>query len=262
MNVREMKDRISRMRSLSIAACLAVPTMLLAQAPRLDPTQVERGRAQFKSNCGFCHGDDATGNRGPDLIRSTALGHDARGEALTPIIRAGRPSEGMPAFATLSDAQIADMVVFLHHQSDSALASNQVPNDYPLAKLLTGNADAGKAFFNGAGGCTKCHSVTGDLAGIAKKYPPLELQQRMLWPRAPKSRAAVKLASGATIEGTLVHNDEFTISLIDKDGWHRSWDREKVTVEIRDPLAAHKEMMPRYTDADIHNLFAYLVSQK
>ncbi len=108
----------------------------------------------------------------------------------------------MPAFATLSEGQIADMVVFLHHQSDSALASNSVPNDYPLAKLLTGNADAGKIFFNGAGGCAKCHSVTGDLSGIGKKYPPLELQQRMLWPRAPKSRVAVKLASGETIEGT------------------------------------------------------------
>jgi cytochrome c oxidase cbb3-type subunit 3 len=250
------------MRSLSIAVYSFMPMMLLAQAPRLDPAQVERGRAQFKSNCGFCHGDDATGNRAPDLIRSTALGHDARGETLTPIIRAGRPSEGMPAFATLSEAQIADMVVFLHYQADAALASNHVPNDYPLAKLLTGNAEAGKAFFNGAGGCAKCHSVTGDLAGIAKKYPPLELQQRMLWPpKPPKSTVTVK-AAGATVEGTLVHVDEFSVSLIDKDGWHRSFDRGKATVEVHDPLAAHKEIMSKYTDADIHNLFAYLVSQK
>src|ERR1700691_324300 len=126
-----------RLPAIAGLLCLGLlGSVALGQNPAdVDAVKVERGSTLFKSNCGFCHGDDATGNRGPDLIRSTALGHDARGETLTPIIRAGRPSEGMPAFATLSDAQIADMVVFLHHQSDSALESNQVPKDYPLAKL-------------------------------------------------------------------------------------------------------------------------------
>src|SRR5580700_1522809 len=132
------------MRSLSIATCLVLPMVLMAQPPRLDPAQVERGRAQFKSNCGFCHGDDATGNRGPDLIRSVALSHDVNGDVLDPLIRSGRPDKGMPGFSTLMGPQIADMVAFLHRQVDLALASNQVPKDYPLAKLLTGNAAAGK----------------------------------------------------------------------------------------------------------------------
>jgi cytochrome c oxidase cbb3-type subunit 3 len=252
------------MRFAGIVLALISPLTLLSQTePRLDPPQVERGRAEFKSSCGFCHGDDATGNRAPDLVRSTALGHDSNGEVLTPLIRSGRPDQGMPAFSTLTPRQISDIVVFLHHQLDDALASNHVPADYPLAKLLTGNANAGKAFFNGAGGCSKCHSITGDLAGIAKKYSPLELQQRMLYPpKAPKSRAIVRLKSGEVIEGTLVHADEFDVSITDKDGWHRSWPRDRVTVEIQDPLAAHRELMPRYTDADIHNLFAFLAAQK
>ena len=63
-----------------------------------------------------------------------------------------------------------------------ALHSANVPGDYPLAKLLTGNAQEGKAFFDGAGGCSKCHSVTGDLRGIAKKYSPIDLQQHMVYP--------------------------------------------------------------------------------
>jgi cytochrome c oxidase cbb3-type subunit 3 len=251
------------MRSLLIVALTLSPLVLRAQDARADPAQVERGRSAFKSNCGFCHGDDATGNRAPDLIRADSVSHDLNGDVLTPLIRAGRPTEGMPAFGTLSAAQITDIVVFLHHQVGQALASNHIPADYPLAKLLTGNADAGKAFFNGAGGCAKCHSVMGDLAGVAKKYSPLDLQQRMLYPpRPPKSTATVKLKTGEVIEGTLVHNDEFDISITDKDGWHRSWSRDKVTVEIHDPIAAHKALMPKYTDADIHNLFAFLVSQK
>src|SRR5579863_3907933 len=31
-------------------------------APVFDAAAVARGRTQFKSSCGFCHADDATGN--------------------------------------------------------------------------------------------------------------------------------------------------------------------------------------------------------
>jgi cytochrome c oxidase cbb3-type subunit 3 len=250
------------MRFLSIAT-IAIAARLLAQEPKPDPAAIERGRTEFKSSCGFCHGDDATGNRAPDLVRSVSLMHDAKGDTLGPVIRNGRADKGMPAFASLTAAQIDGIVLFLHHQLDVALGSNHVPADYPLAKLLTGNAKAGETFFNGAGGCAKCHSLTGDLKGIANKYPPLELQQRMLYPpKAPKPSVTVRLKSGETIEGTLAHTDEFEIAITDRDGWHRSWSRDRVTVEIRDPLAAHKALMPKYTDADVHNLFAFLASQK
>ena len=246
-----------------LIAALAIASSLIAQELKPDPAQIERGRSEFKSSCGFCHGDDATGNRAPDLVRSVPLGHDVKGEVLAPLIRNGRPDKGMPAFGTLSASQIDGIVIFLHHQLDVAMGSNHVPADYPLAKLLTGNADAGKAFFNGAGGCAKCHSLTGDLAGVAKKYSPLELQQRMLYPpKAQKAQVIVKLKTGEVVEGTLVHTDEFEIAITDKDGWHRSWPRDRVTVDIKDPLAAHKALMPKYTDADIHNLFAFLISQK
>jgi cytochrome c oxidase cbb3-type subunit 3 len=105
--------------------------------------------------------------------------------------------------------------------------------------------------------------VTGDLAGIATKYSPLELQQRMLYPpKVAKPRATVQVPGGGTFEGALVHADEFEVAITDKDGWYRSWTRDRVKVEIHDPLAAHRELMPKYTDADIHNLFAFLSLQK
>ncbi len=234
---------------------------ILAQT-KFDAAQVERGRSHFKSSCGFCHGDDATGNRGPDLIRSTSLSHDVDGETLASIIRSGRPDKGMPAFPTLTAAQIGDIVVFLHKQAYDALHSNRVPADYPLKKLLTGNVERGKAYFNGAGGCSKCHSPSGDLRGVAAKYSPLELQQRMLYPSKNPGRTATIKTANETIEGKVVHADEFEIAITDKSGWYRSFPRARVEVEIRDPLAAHKEQMPKYTDADIHDLFAYLETFK
>jgi len=87
----------------------------------------------------------------------------------------------MPAMP-LSDAQILDIATFLHARAAEAMRSSGVPKVYPVEKLLTGNVEAGKTFFNGAGGCTKCHSVTGDLAGVAGKHTPIELEARMLYP--------------------------------------------------------------------------------
>jgi cytochrome c oxidase cbb3-type subunit III len=225
--------------------------------PQLDKAAVERGRAQFKSSCGFCHADDATGNRAPDLIRSALLSHDVNGDMISPVIKNGRPDKDMPAFPTLSDKTIADIVAFLHKQAYDALHSAGVPNDYPLAKLLTGNADAGKAYFNEA--CGGCHSPTGDLAGVAKKYRPLDLQQRFLYPeRGARVTATVTLPDGTKIDGGLVHNDEFEIAITGPDGWYRSWKLGEVSVAIHDPLAGHKALMVKYTDKDIHNVFAYL----
>jgi cytochrome c oxidase cbb3-type subunit 3 len=233
------------------------------EPPKADKATIERGHADFKSSCGFCHGEDARGSRAPDLIRSPLVNRDEGGNLIGPVIRNGRPDKGMPSFPSLKDSEIADIVAFLHHSAEQALHSGHVSTDYPVAKLLTGNADAGKAYFNGEGGCAKCHSVTGDLAGIAKKYSPIDLQQHMVYPgRSVATTATVTTADGTQFEGTVKRNDEFTIAIVSKDGWFRSWPRDQVKVELHDPLAAHRELMEKYTDADIHNLFAYLESLK
>lgn len=243
--------------------CAAAIAAAQPRAPELDRSAVERGRVQFKSSCGFCHGDDATGNRAPDLIRSEVLSHDTNGDQLGPVIRNGRPDQGMPAFPTLGAPQISDIVVFLHSQAAAALQSNRVPRDYPLAKLLTGNAEAGKVWFQGAGGCAACHSPTGDLKGVANKYSPLDLQQRFLFPGAgAKTTATVTLRDKQVVEGIVEHQDEFEIAIRGKDGWYRSWPRDEVKVEIHDPLAAHRALMEKYTDRNIHDVFAYLETLK
>ncbi len=233
--------------------------------PAEDPAAVANGRSLFQSSCGFCHGADATGARAPDLLRSSITMHDDAGSMLGPLIRNGRPDKGMPSFSTLKDDQIASIVAFLHHQSTAALHSSHVPGDYPLKKLLTGDAAAGKAFFDGEGGCASCHSVSGDLAGVAKKFSPIDLQQEMVYPskKHVKKTAVVTLPDGSKFEGTVDQDDEFNIALTGQDGWYRSWPKTSgLSVEIHDPLAAHRELMGKYTDADVHNLFAYLETLK
>lgn len=237
-----------------------------AQAARnaLHSESAERGRAQFAKSCGFCHGKDATGGaEGPNLMRSSVVRHDHNGDLIGQTIREGRPSGGMPPIP-LQPQQIADIVTYLHAAvavSDRTSAGRP-SHDYSLKRLLTGNAEAGKSYFNGAGGCSQCHSPTGDLAGIARKYPPVELQARFLYPTGQPQTAAVKLASGETVSGKLMHLDAFYVAIENKDGWYQSWLRKGVTVEVHNPIAAHVELLSKYTNKDVHNLFAYLETLK
>lgn len=219
----------------------------------------KRGQVQFSQSCGFCHGPDATGtSEGPDLIRSSLVRHDDHGNLIGPVIRSGRPDKGMPP-VRLTEDQIAEVVAFLHWRlEDAGRASPEEAHDLPLKTLLTGNAEAGKSYFNGPGGCSHCHSPSGDLAGIAKKYSPADLQARFLYPHDVSKTATVTTASGQRISGELAYQDAFSIAIKDHDGWYHSWPRNKVKFQIHDPLAAHLELLHRYSEADVHNLFAYL----
>jgi cytochrome c oxidase cbb3-type subunit III len=222
---------------------------------------IERGRKQFAASCGFCHGADATGARGPDLVRSPLVAHDVKGDKIGEVIRQGRPDKGMPARA-LSDQQISDIAAFLHARAEEALESSGIPSAYPIEKLLTGNAQAGQAYFNGPGQCKDCHSPTGDLAGIARKYSPIELESRMIFPGGPRPNCTVTLLNGEQITGGVRHVDEFVIILQDGSGAFRSFPRDQIKVELQDPLAAHHELLNKITPADFHDLFAYIASLK
>jgi cytochrome c oxidase cbb3-type subunit 3 len=249
----------SMIRFIVYSCALSLIGQLAASAQEHAPV---RGQKEFVQSCGFCHGDDATGSRGPDLVRSPLVNKDLGGDLIGPVIRSGRPDKGMPALP-LSDATIQDIVAFLQMRVGQAAKSSHVSGDYPLERLLTGNADAGRAYFNGAGKCASCHSPTGDLAGVATKYAPLYLEERILAPRAKSNATAtVTTPSGEQVSGKLDHLDEFTVSLHDTDGWYHSWRRSQVKVTVQDPLQAHREMLTKYTDADIHNLFAYLETLK
>ena len=234
-------------------------TLLRTSAQQLATDAIERGRNAFGANCGFCHGSQASGTeQAPNLTRSRLVRQDQNGEVLGPMIKAGRPTLGMPSFASLPQQQILDIVAFLH-----ARAKESRGVVVPEAAMLVGNAENGKAFFNGPGHCSTCHSVTGDLARIGSKLTPMVLTTSFLTPPPQTLKVKVSLPSGETVSGNLDYLDEFTVSLIEPSKAYRSWNRKNCkSVEIIDPLDEHKKLLPQYTDSEIHNLVAYLVTLK
>lgn len=231
----------------------------VAPVPKSYPADlVQKGKALFRQDCSFCHGRDASGGEsGPDLTRSKLVTEDVDGNNIGPVVRNGRPDKGMPRFDR-SDDQIASLVAFIHTRQNNALTNKGGRKGVDVADLQTGNAEAGKQFFNGAGGCATCHSPTGDLAGIASRHQGLQLEERMLYPKHAKSRVTVTLASGQTVAGTLEYLDEFTVGLVDSTGWYRSWRTRDVKYKVDAPVNAHVELFSKYTDSDVHNLMAYL----
>ena len=243
-----------------------------------DPAAVERGGKVFAQNCAGCHGPAAKGGPGaPDLVRSLLVLDDEKGILIAPVVRDGRPDKGMPKLG-LTEPQISDVVAWLHLQTYAAGHRGT----YTFQNIVTGNPQKGAAYFNGAGKCSTCHSATGDLAGIGRKYDPLSLQSRWLQPRKSRGRRGGKAsaaetsgaaaptvtvtpASGQSFSGTLDHIDDFTVSLHDSNGEFHSFARDGAApprVEVHDPLKAHTDLLRKYTDADIHNVTAYLVTLK
>ena len=239
------------------------------QRPVTDPAAVARGKVLFDVNCGFCHGADARGgDDGPNLLRSQLVLEDQKGESIGPVLLNGR-DRGMPKF-TFTANQIFDIAAYIH---SFPVSSRTGPADIDI---VVGDAKAGEAFFNAK--CASCHSVTGDLKGLASKYTdPKALQQTWILPgsggrfggagparTAPPMTAIITLPSGEKIEGKIDRMDDFVISLTLADVTHRSFQTEGNTpaVEIRDPLEAHKDLLRTYADADIHNVTAYLVTLK
>jgi cytochrome c oxidase cbb3-type subunit 3 len=245
--------------------CLAALTcsVLVGQAgpserQTVDAAAARRGRQIYTQYCINCHGALAKGTAdGPDLIRSALVLRDRLGNELVPALKR------LPGHkADLSSAQVVDITHFLKEQVE-ATAKDRNADEPP--NVLTGNAEAGRAYFNGAGGCARCHAATGDLAGIGRRFKDaVDLQQRFLFPRATKpATVAVTAADGTAVKGQLVRIDDFNVSLRTAVGEYREFVRgANVNVEVDDPLARHHELLDVYTDQDIHNVVRYLESLK
>lgn len=232
---------------------------------------MERGATVFKTYCAGCHGALAKGGPGaPDLVRSLLVLDDEKGNLIAPVVREGRPDKGMPRLG-LSEPQIADVVAWLHVRTYSAGHRGT----YVFQNVLTGDPKKGEEYFNSAGKCSTCHSPTGDLAGIGGRYDALSLQAHWLQPRsnrrgkAPEANqlaltVSVTTPDGQTVSGTLEHIDDFSVSLRDSRHQYQSFTRngDNPKVVVKDPLSAHTELLSQYTDADIHNVTAYLASLK
>jgi cytochrome c oxidase cbb3-type subunit 3 len=245
--------------------------------PPGDPGQIARGKTLFAISCRGCHGADLRGGDlgGPNLLRSQVALSDRNGELIVPIIHGSRQNMGMPAIG-LSDADANAVAAYVRSVIETIQVQGAPPSAQPPPSILIGNAEEGKAYF--AAKCSGCHSAAGDLSKIANRIPdPKRLQNAWLAGGTPEEvgpqgtgstartvSAVITLPSGATVQGKLVRIDEFSTTLTLDDGSQRTFRRigDMPTVLINDPLKVHRDLLSQYSDKDIHDVTAYLVTLK
>jgi cytochrome c oxidase cbb3-type subunit III len=247
----------------------------------VDEAAADRGRKTWAAECINCHGTYARGSdNGPNLIRSELVLRDRYADQIGPFLRKGHVLQSGARGDSLTAAQISDLAHFIHQRVYDTLRNSPI---FVYHDLLTGNAQAGKAYFNGEGRCNTCHSPTGDLAGVGSKYDPPTLQARFISPRplggrggrgrggasaaanpaAKQVTLTVTPANGPSVTGTPVVFDDFDVSVRDANGEYHAWKRTPdLKVVKNDPYAAHDELLTKYTDRNMHDLLAYLVTLK
>ena len=259
---------------LSFVVAVAFTALVGAQAypprPAAPADVLERGKALYSVHCALCHGADARGNAGPSLLRSELVLKDQKGELIAEVLQKGRPERGMPAFAQLTPANATDIAAYVH----SFPVGSRDPARMRPPTIVVGDSSSGAGVF--AKRCGSCHSATGDLKGFGGRFTdPRQMQQWWLMPTAggssPGGGPALKpvtvtitLPAGQRVEGRLRRIDDFLVSIYLPDGRERTLTRNGATpkVELHDPLQPHRDLLPTYSDKEIHDVTAYLVTLK
>jgi cytochrome c oxidase cbb3-type subunit 3 len=259
------------------------------ERPPEDPKLVARGNKIYGVSCRGCHGADLRGGDmgGPNLLRSQLALSDRAGEKIVPVIQGSLQSGGMPAIP-MSPEDANATAAYVRSIMATIGGQGKPPSSQEPPTILVGNADEGKAYFSVK--CASCHSATGDLQGIATKIPDPKILQNT-WvagarraarggpptgggappppPPAESDRKKVTVkvtpaGGGEVVEGRLLRLDDFVVTLELADGSSKSFrrDGDSPKVDVNDPLAAHRNLFPVYTDGNIHDVTAYLVTLK
>ena len=216
---------------------------------------IRGGMSLYRRLCGECHGLDATGYRGPNLLVYMA---DAKDEALFQVIRRGVPGSEMPA-SNRPDVELLQIIAYLRNM-------NAVP---PAESVPAGNVANGAQLFTKQ--CANCHRVAGkggrigpDLGriGSARTRDALvrEIRTPHEWIPPAYETVTVVTKDGQKIRGIKKNEDAFSIQMMDMR--ERIQGYSKANVEV---LYDKNSLMPAFSakqlsDSDLSDLVGYLTT--
>ncbi len=250
--------------------------------PLASPDVIARGKALFESNCSSCHATDLRGvpGKGNNILHSGVTMNDKKGELVAAEIKKHNPPINFVDADSVATAEYIHSVLARMGGQGSPPRADETPE----INILVGDAKAGEAYF--AKNCTSCHSVTGDMKGIASKYAdPRALQNGWVGGTLPiagggrggfgrgggaaGSPATVTMPNGQKFEGKLARKDDFLVILTLPDGSRKSFPMDgpgpAPTVDVKDPTEAHKKMVLALDDPDnknMHDVTAFLWTLK
>jgi len=205
---------------------------------------IDAGKQLYTSVCQACHGPEARGDRGPALTGS--LRHGSSDNEIFRNVRGGIQGTQMPPFAQFTSDQIWQVMAYLRSLSGA-----------PAPDLTPGDPVAGRAAFDGKGGCRTCHQT--DLAGVGLRTAQ-QLRDAIVNP-GQQPVVTLKTKDGHEYRGLRKNDDPFSIQILDTSGQLRSFMKSQLATLSIDP----KSIMPsdygqRLTSTEIQNVVAYLAT--
>jgi putative heme-binding domain-containing protein len=240
------------MKRLLCLQLVAIGTLLAQHS--FTPIDVEDGGRLFRANCTICHGAQGDGVPGIDLMHGK-FRHAKDDDDIAAIIRSGIPGTAMPP-NNFTDFTALTIVAYLRSMAAATATTTS-----------GGDPARGKAIYEGKGKCAGCHRIRGvgarlgpDLSEIGNLRLAGELERSLTDPDAevlPQNRhfrAVTK--DGATITGTILNEDKYSVQLLDSNGRLVSLKRSS----LRESAFVEKSPMPSYKDKLTHQELSDLVS--
>ena len=262
---------MSLWRSASLLAIGCIVTGVLVAAQESKPTHpasnnphignkdsIRAGMTLYRVRCADCHGLDATGYRGPDLVALVAGGMPD--ERLFDTIRKGVPGTEMPA-QSMQDTSEGDILQIIAYLKNIGTVAPERP---------VGNVENGHRLFTQQ--CAGCHRVaaTGgrlgpDLTriGLSRSRAALvrEIRTPSEWMAPTFETVTIVTKDGQRVRGAKKAEDAFTIQLMDTTERLQGYVKADVQQVIYEPTS----LMPAYTaarlnDSDLTDVVGYLMT--
>jgi len=220
-----------------------------------DKEAIRGGMSLYRRLCGECHGLDATGYRGPNLVVYLSGASD---EALFQTIRRGVPGSEMPA-SNRPDVELLQMMAYLRNMNAVA----------PAEAIPAGNVANGAQLF--AKQCANCHRVAGkggrigpDLSriGSARTRDALvrEIRTPHEWIPPAYETVTVVTKDGQKVRGIKKNEDAFSIQMMDMRERIQGYLKSNVEVQYDKNSLMPAFDAKRLGDSDLSDLVGYLTT--
>jgi putative heme-binding domain-containing protein len=221
---------------------------------------VENGSRLYRGNCFACHGPEGASIPGVDFRRGQ-FKRVSSDEDLLRVITTGVPGTAMPP-TNLTDSNRLALVAYIRSLHDSAASA-----------VGSGDANRGRALFEGQGGCLACHRVNGkgsrtgpDLSEVGAIRAAAYLERSILDPNEsvlPEHRTVrVVTRQGATITGRRLNEDTHTLQMIDQNERVLPLSKSDLREYTLLPTSSMPSYQGKFSSQELADLVTYLLSLK
>jgi putative heme-binding domain-containing protein len=246
--------------AVPLAVAGGIPVLFAQHGGDYERADIERGAQLYAEFCSNCHGDEGDGVGNVNLkvgqFRQASTDQNFRR-----ILTRGIPGTAMPP-GDYDDGELVAIIAYVRNM-----------RDYDGGVVTLGNADRGRAVFEGKGDCTRCHRVAGrgsrlapDLTAIGAMRGAGSMREKLIDPTGSmlpfNKPLRIVTQDGETVTGRRLNEDTYTIQLLDEEERLRSFDKttlRELTVLTMSPMPSYAESL---TETELADLLAYLVTRK